>query len=119
MATDVSDIVKQGYVRVRSRTVGVWQKRWIILRRASSKGPCRLEKYFDEKSARNGLQHKTSFLTDVSAISRLSSRTKKYSFAINFHDGTCRWFSCDSGKEVGDSEIHFELLNGDILSLER
>lgn len=99
MATDISDIVKQGYTRVRSRTVGIWQKRWVILRRASSKGPCRLEKYFDERSARNGLQHKTALLTDVATISRLPSTTKRYAFAVNFHDGTNKCFTCDSGKK--------------------
>ncbi|RWS05962.1 Docking protein 6-like protein, partial [Dinothrombium tinctorium] len=100
MATDVSDIVKQGYLRVRSKNVGVWQKRWIVLRRASSKGPCRLEKYLDEKSARSAVQHKTALLTNVATISRLPQSTKKQSFAINFNDGTFKWFLCDSDLEA-------------------
>lgn len=97
MATDLSDIIKQGYVRVKSKTIAIWQKRWIILRKASSKGPCRIEKYYDEKSARDNLSHKTALLTNVATISRLPSSYKKYSFTINFHDGINKCFACDSG----------------------
>ena len=97
MATDLSDIVKQGYIRVKSKSISVWHKRWIVLRRASSKGPIRLDKYFDEKSARNGGHHKTSLLTNVASIARLPNSCRKYAFGINFHNGTNKCFACDSG----------------------
>ena len=44
MATDTSDVLKQCYLKIKSKNVGVWQKRWVVLRRASSKGPYRLGK---------------------------------------------------------------------------
>jgi len=113
MATDLSDIVKQGYIRVKSKSISVWQKRWIILRRASSKGPCRLEKYFDEKSARSAGHHKTSLLTNVATISRLPLNCRKYSFSINFHDGSNKCFACDSGMTF--IHIHKQLFFGQIL----
>lgn len=94
----MSDIVKQGYVRVKSKSVSIWHKRWTVLRRASSKGPIRLEKYFDEKSARSHSLHKTYLLTNVASISRIPSNCRKYAFAFNFHDGSHKWFSCDSGE---------------------
>lgn len=97
MATDVSDIIKQGYLRVKSKTVGVWQKRWIVLRRSSSKGPCRLDKYLDEKNARNAHHHKTLLLSNVLNISRLSIHSRKHSFVINFNDIHCKFFACESG----------------------
>jgi len=97
------DIVKQGYVRVRSKRVSLWKKRWIILRRASSKGPVRLEKYFDERSSRNIChQPKTILLTNVTNVCRLSSTVKVHSFAISFdqNDSTSKWFACDSDLEA-------------------
>lgn len=46
MATDTSDVLKQCYLKIKSKNVGVWQKRWIVLRKSSSKGPYRLGKLF-------------------------------------------------------------------------
>lgn len=97
MATDVGDIVKQGYLRCKSRTVGVWQKRWIVMRKASIKGPCRLEKYLDEKSARINCHRKTILLHNISNISRLPFNIKKHSFVINLSGINCKLFSCESG----------------------
>lgn len=98
MATDTSDVVKQGYVRVRSKNLGIWQKRWLILRRASSKGPSRIEKYPDEKGARTApTTHKTALLINVLTITRLPISTKKHSFTVNFNTGDSKWFASDSG----------------------
>ena len=98
MATDLSDVVKQGYLRCKSRSLGLWQKRWLVLRSTSNKGPCRLEKYTDENGARNQEQHKVQLLTNVSAVNRLSS--KRHAFTIDFHDGSSKSFSCDSELET-------------------
>ena len=98
MATDLSDVIKQGYMRCKSRSLGLWQKRWIILRRSSNKGPCRLEKYLNEYSARNLDQHKVQLLTNVISIDRLSNSNKRHAFEIDFNDGSAKYFACDSGK---------------------
>lgn len=95
MATDLSDVVKQGYLRCRSRSLGLWQKRWLVLRGTSNKGPCRLEKFVDESAARSADQHKVQLLSNVAVISRLSS--KRHAFTLNFQDGSNRCFACDSG----------------------
>ncbi|GFQ92422.1 docking protein 6 [Trichonephila clavata] len=100
MATDISDIVKQGYLKIRSCKLGLWQRRWIVLRRASSKAPCRLEKYIDEKAARSVTGHKIALLTSVNTISRIPSSVKKHAFTICFMDCTTKCFACDSDMEA-------------------
>lgn len=95
MATDLSDVIKQGYMRCKSRSLGLWQKRWIILRRTSSKGPCRFEKYLNESSARNLEQHKVQLLTNV--ISVVRSNNRKHAFQIVFNDGSSKFYASDSG----------------------
>lgn len=101
------DVVKQGYVRVKSKRLSLWKKRWIILRRASSKGPVRLEKYCDERSSRNISHHpKTLLLTNVTNVCRLSSTVRVHSFAVTFdHDPDSRWFSCDSGNDHFNTSV--------------
>jgi len=99
----IMDIVKQGYVRVRSKRLSLWKKRWIILRRASSKGPVRIEKYIDERSSRN-VAHtpKILYCDSVTNVCRLSSTVKVHSFAISFNSNSLdaeaiKWFACNSG----------------------
>lgn len=102
MATDLTDVIKQGYMRCKSRSLGLWQKRWIVLRKSSSKGPCRLEKYINEYSARNLQQHKVQLLINVNGIERISSNHKKHAFQIDFNDGSSKYFACESGKFVAN-----------------
>lgn len=54
-----------------------------------------MEKYADESAARCIDQHKVQLLSNVAAISRLSSR--RHAFKLNFQDGSNRCFACDSG----------------------
>lgn len=101
MAVCFNDIIKQGYVRMKSRNLGLWQRRWIILHRASSKGPNRLEKFLDEKAARNGHPSKIMILSDVSNIVRLPADQRKYALCIRFNDDAKKEFACDSGESMG------------------
>lgn len=107
MATDLTDVIKQGYMRCKSRSLGLWQKRWIVLRKSSSKGPCRLEKYINEYSARNLHQHKVQLLINVNGIDRISSNHKKHAFQIDFSDGSSKSFACESGKLTANLKTFF------------
>lgn len=91
--------MKQGYVRVRSKRVAFWRKRWLILRRASSKGPCRLEKHCDERSARGtSYAQKTTLLNCVVNVCRISSTVRPHAFAVTFDSRLTKCFACDSGE---------------------
>ncbi|XP_022235481.1 docking protein 5-like isoform X2 [Limulus polyphemus] len=100
MATDTGDIVKQGYVRICSRKLGIWQRRWIVLRRTSSKGTCRLEKYLDEKTASHGGVFKMTVLNAVTNVCRVTTSIRKHAFSICFQDSATKCLSCDSDLEA-------------------
>ncbi|XP_076370672.1 docking protein 5-like isoform X2 [Tachypleus tridentatus] len=100
MATDTRDIVKQGYVRICSHKIGIWQRRWIVLRQTSSKGPCRLEKYLDEKTASCGGIFKMTALNTVTKVCRVATSIRKHAFSISFQDSATKCLSCDSDLEA-------------------
>ena len=77
----------------------------MILRKASSRGRRRLEKYTDERSASQSALHKMIELTDVRSLCRLPSDIKKYAVAICFKDDSSRLFSCDSGESERPSSL--------------
>lgn len=102
MSTNLADVVRQGYLRCKSRSLfGIWHKRWVVLRATSSKGPCRLEKHLDEKAARVDyfdFDLKVEMLTNVLSVVRMPSTFRKHCFAVTFTDGHSRYYACDSGK---------------------
>ncbi|XP_071958518.1 docking protein 5-like isoform X2 [Antedon mediterranea] len=100
MTTEFVDTVKEGYVRLKSRKLGVWQKRWIVFKKASSAGPKRLEKFMDERCANHRGYHKIIILDHVIRVARLPSNVKKHGVIITFSDNSCRQFVCDSDVEA-------------------
>lgn len=83
----MSQIVKQGYVKFQSKHLGVWKKRWLVLKSGSANGPVRLEKYKDESTALSaaGAERRIFDLTQMDDLFRMMDRP--HGITISLSDG--------------------------------
>ncbi|XP_030634063.1 docking protein 5-like [Chanos chanos] len=102
MTTDFNDVVKQGFVKIRSRRFWVYQKYWLVMRGASSRGPKRLEKYSNEHAANTHCYHKVIKLTNVRNVIRHPQQERKCAVTLVFNNDSKMTFVCESEMEAGE-----------------
>ncbi|NWY37752.1 DOK4 protein, partial [Sylvia atricapilla] len=89
MATNFNDIIKQGYVRMKSKKLGV-----------TGSGCCRCQGLGGAALGEPPTPLQVTEISNVKCITRLPKETKRQAVAIVFTDDSARTFTCDSELEA-------------------
>lgn len=105
MSLNFTDMVKQGPVKLKQRNtaMALWKSRYVILRRASSRGALRLECYRSERMSQltdDGVT-KVFDLTKVRSVTLLPPNVKRNALSINCsNDATSIHLAFDNESEA-------------------
>ncbi|CAG0891626.1 unnamed protein product [Cyprideis torosa] len=113
MSVNFNDVLKEGYCNVKRRKFGLWQRRYLVLRCASSTGPCRLERYDNPKNVpKRTPVNKAIMLSEVQSIDidcmahrmlhASQHPSSHYAIILHLRDGTTRTLTMGTDQEVQD-----------------
>ncbi|NWX91352.1 DOK4 protein, partial [Nothoprocta pentlandii] len=94
MATNVTDIVKQGYVKMKSRKLGVSGGAGRVRAAPAPRATPAVAPRWHPALA----TPQVTEISNVKCITRLPKETKRQAVAIIFPDDSARTFTCDSGE---------------------
>lgn len=95
------DVVKEGFVKIKSKRYGIWWQRWLVLYRATSKGTTRLSVYSNNKATKDKPKASLS-VQSIQTVLRLSSKVKKYAIAIVTKDNYSWELSFETESDAED-----------------
>lgn len=95
-----SDILNQGYVKIRRKHLWMHKRHWLVLRSASSKGPIRLERFHNQQASNYHCYNKAIDMTSVTAVTRPAQGQRKRTVTVIFSDQHTLVFTCESDKDA-------------------
>lgn len=110
MTSDRSDLVKQGYMKIKGHILGGWKKTWVMLLCASNRYICHLEQFENREDAILGVQPEVTILADVEHV-QLEYSNNIFVLILNFFSGKKKKFALESESEAYD---WFEVLKQNI-----
>lgn len=97
-----TDVIKKGYVKIRGRNLGFWTRRFIVLRKPSSRGPCRIDKYHQELSfIKEETPLRSIMVSDIQSVDRLADPSI-HGLGLATFDGISRQVAVESEELINE-----------------